>query len=554
VSRNTIILSVIVCVLLVIALETETAVLFGLPAAAALAAIVLLLHRPRTLPWRLATGASLLWAVEEVLWAVRRAGGLQTASQLTDVTYYGGAILWAAALLLLHGRRITKTLWLPMLPAFALLLLLMIRETPRILELQFPVLDAILVLVAIPALQPATRGRASEGRMLLVLAFFLKAIGSAVLSWLYAAEGVQGALVVLWVLTFCLLALAAQVELAEENAEIFSTGAVILGLNLAIAALAVAFYANGVLADQFALGIFILLAYCQLVAVMLILASYRQRRMVAEAELRTWGALLEGVQRYAGDMTDPPRALTRLLTELQARFPLLKGIELHQDTTFRAGTQASYRYPIVAAGTEIGRLHFSGTPLHVNLLDAIAPLLATQLNGALEQTRWLNRAITDPLTGILNRRGLELRSEPLVESAIARGAPVSVVMLDLDHFKRVNDYHGHEVGDRALRATAEILSSHMRSDDLVVRWGGEEFVAVLVDADIAAATEIVKRVKSELRDKRLPPIAWSLTLSAGVAGGTTPIDVTSISDWVFEADLALKRAKESGRDRIEPVA
>jgi diguanylate cyclase (GGDEF)-like protein len=246
--------------------------------------------------------------------------------------------------------------------------------------------------------------------------------------------------------------------------------------------------------------------------------------------------------------------LTRLLTELQARFPLLKGIELHQDTTFRAGTQASYRYPIVAAGTEIGRLHFSGTPLHVNLLDAIAPLLATQLNGALEQTRWLNRAITDPLTGILNRRGLELRSEPLVESAIARGAPVSVVMLDLDHFKRVNDYHGHEVGDRALRATAEILSSHMRSDDLVVRWGGEEFVAVLVDADIAAATEIVKRVKSELRDKRLPPIAWSLTLSAGVAGGTTPIDVTSISDWVFEADLALKRAKESGRDRIEPVA
>jgi diguanylate cyclase (GGDEF)-like protein len=554
VSRNTIILSVIVCVLLVIALETETAVLFGLPAAAALAAIVLLLHRPRTLPWRLATGASLLWAVEEVLWAVRRAGGLQTASQLTDVTYYGGAILWAAALLLLHGRRITKTLWLPMLPAFALLLLLMIRETPRILELQFPVLDAILVLVAIPALQPATRGRASEGRMLLVLAFFLKAIGSAVLSWLYAAEGVQGALVVLWVLTFCLLALAAQVELAEENAEIFSTGAVILGLNLAIAALAVAFYANGVLADQFALGIFILLAYCQLVAVMLILASYRQRRMVAEAELRTWGALLEGVQRYAGDMTDPPRALTRLLTELQARFPLLKGIELHQDTTFRAGTQASYRYPIVAAGTEIGRLHFSGTPLHVNLLDAIAPLLATQLNGALEQTRWLNRAITDPLTGILNRRGLELRSEPLVESAIARGAPVSVVMLDLDHFKRVNDYHGHEVGDRALRATAEILSSHMRSDDLVVRWGGEEFVAVLVDADIAAATEIVKRVKSELRDKRLPPIAWSLTLSAGVAGGTTPIDGTSISDWVFEADLALKRAKESGRDRIEPVA
>ncbi|HET8985995.1 MAG TPA: diguanylate cyclase [Trueperaceae bacterium] len=553
-SRNTIILSLIVSVLLVIALDAEIAVLIGLPAAATLVAVVLLLHKPRTLPWRLATAASLLWAFEEVLWALRRAGGLETASQLTDVTYYGGAVLWAAALLLLHGRRITRTLWLPMLPALALLLLLMVRETPRILELQFPVLDAVLVLVAIPALQPATRGRASEGRMLLVLAFFLKAIGSAVLSWLYTAEGVQGALAVLWVLTFCLLALAAQVELAEENAEIFSTAAVIVGLNLAIAALAVSFYANGVLADQFALGIFILLAYCQLVAVMLILASYRQRRMVAEAELRTWGALLEGVQRYAGDMTDPPRALARLLTELQKRFPFLNGIELHQDKSFRAGGQAPYRYPIVAAGTEIGRLHFARTPIHVNLLDAVAPLLANQLHGALEQTRWINRAITDPLTGILNRRGLELRSAALVESASGRDVPVSVVMLDLDHFKRVNDYHGHEVGDRALKATAEILSSHMRADDLVVRWGGEEFVAVLVDADVGAATEIVKRVKSELRDKRLPPIAWSLTLSAGVAGGSTPLDVASISGWVFEADLALKRAKESGRDRIESIA
>lgn len=553
-SRNTIILSVAVLVLLVVSLDGVAAVRIGLPASAGLVAIVLLLHRPRTLPWRLATIASVLWAVEEVLWALRRTEGLGTASQLTDFTYYGGAVLWAAALLLLHGRRITRSLWLPMLPAFALLLLLMLRESPRILQLQFPVLDAALVLVAIPALQPATRGRASEGRMLLVLAFFLKAIGSAVLGWLYAAESVQGALAVLWVLTFCLLALAAQVELAEENAEIFSTGAVILGLNLAIAALAVAFYTNGVLADQFALGIFILLAYCQLVAVMLILTSYRQRRMVAEAELRTWGGLLEGVQRYAGDMSDPPSALARLLQELQQRFPLLLGIELHQDQSFRAGVQASYRYPIVADGTEIGRLHFSGTPLHVNLLDAIAPLLASQLHGALEQTRWLNRAITDPLTGILNRRGLELRSAELVKSASERGVPVSVVMLDLDHFKRVNDYHGHEVGDRALKATAEILSSYMRADDLVVRWGGEEFVVVLVDADIAATTEIVKRIKAELRDRRLPPIAWSITLSAGVAGGTTPLVVSAIAGWVFEADLALKRAKESGRDRIEAIA
>ena len=166
----------------------------------------------------------------------------------------------------------------------------------------------------------------------------------------------------------------------------------------------------------------------------------------------------------------------------------------------------------------------------------------------------MTRAITDPLTGVLNRRGLELRTGALVKDAVDRGVPVSVVMLDLDHFKRVNDYHGHDVGDRALKAVADLIGSHVRAGDLVVRWGGEEFVAVLLDADVPTATEVVKRVKSELREKRLPPIAWSLTLSAGVAGGKTPVDETVIPAWIFEADLALKRAKETGRDRVESVA
>lgn len=553
-NRTTVILSVAIGLLLVASLDATVALRFGLPASAALVTAVLLLNRPRTWSWRLATFASLLWAVEEVLWAVRRSSGLETASQLTDFTYYAGAILWAGALLLLHGRRITRQLWLPMLPPVALLLLLMLQESPRILQLQFPIIDAAMVLVAIPALQPATTGRASEGRMLLVLAFFLKGICSAVFSWLYVADGVQADLAVLWILTFCLMALAAQIELREESAEIFSTGAVIIGLNLAVAVLAVVFYRNEVIADTFALGIFVLLAYCQLVAVMLILASYRQRRLVAEAELRTWGALLEGVHRYGGDMTDPPKALTRLLAELRQRFPRLTGIELHQDASFFAGATGPYTYPIVASGAEIGRLHFSGVPRHVNLLDSVAPVLANRLHGAIEQTRWVTRAITDPLTGVLNRRGLELRTGALVKDAIERGVPVAVVMLDLDHFKRVNDYHGHDVGDRALKATAELLGSHVRAGDLVVRWGGEEFVAVLVDADVTAATEVVKRVKTELREKRLPPIAWSLTLSAGVAGGTAPVAESAIAGWIFEADVALKRAKESGRDRIEGAA
>src|SRR5690606_5568168 len=131
------------------------------------------------------------WAIEEIAWALRRAADIHTASTLTEFTYYAGSVLWVAALLLLHGRRVTKQLWLPLLPAVAGLAWLMIFDIPQSLQPQFPFIDTALVLIAIPAIEPAMRGRASAGRLLLVLAFFLRALCSATFSWLFAFDGLR---------------------------------------------------------------------------------------------------------------------------------------------------------------------------------------------------------------------------------------------------------------------------------------------------------------------------------------------------------------------------
>ena len=197
VKTGTLVLGASVVVLLGLTLISGFSVGLGLPLAAALATVAILAHRPRTLAWRLAAAASALWTVEEIAWAIRRASDVNSASFLTEATYFGGSLLWLAALLLLHGRRVTRQLWLPLIPAVLGLAALMVFDVPQSLVLQFPVIDTVLVLAAIPAIEPAMRGRASAGRLLLVLAFFLRALSSATFSWLFHVIGLQGELAVI---------------------------------------------------------------------------------------------------------------------------------------------------------------------------------------------------------------------------------------------------------------------------------------------------------------------------------------------------------------------
>ena len=161
------------------------------------------------------------------------------------------------------------------------------------------------------------------------------------------------------------------------------------------------------------------------------------------------------------------------------------------------------------------------------------------------------QSIKDPLTGLFNRRYLEetLQREEL--RAKRMGAPVSVVMVDLDHFKAFNDAHGHQAGDQVLRLAAEELRSSIRGEDIACRYGGEEFTLILPGAGLEQALARAERVRIALNQLRLAAAGRtlpSLTASLGVA--TLPDHGEDWAEVLQRADAALYRAKETGRNRV----
>jgi diguanylate cyclase (GGDEF)-like protein len=159
-------------------------------------------------------------------------------------------------------------------------------------------------------------------------------------------------------------------------------------------------------------------------------------------------------------------------------------------------------------------------------------------------------AVRDELTGLHNRRHLMGRLEECLERARSDDGWLSVILLDIDHFKSVNDRFGHAVGDELLVATAKALLTCVRVHDTVARYGGEEFVVLLpgatLDSALATAEALRNRCSTVLVDTRQGPV--STTVSAGVA--TFPICGWSGSDLLQAADEALYAAKAAGRDRV----
>jgi len=160
----------------------------------------------------------------------------------------------------------------------------------------------------------------------------------------------------------------------------------------------------------------------------------------------------------------------------------------------------------------------------------------------------LDRAArTDPLTGLPNRRRLQEELPDRIERARRSRLPLSLVIFDLDHFKRLNDRYGHDAGDEALRAFARLLRAESRQGDLVARMGGEEFIAVLQGAGAASARRFAERIGELLREREIAD-GISVTTSAGVA--TFDRDAADAESLLIAADRALYAAKTAGRDRV----
>lgn len=184
--------------------------------------------------------------------------------------------------------------------------------------------------------------------------------------------------------------------------------------------------------------------------------------------------------------------------------------------------------------------------VHDSVIQA-APILANQRNLAVAELR----AASDPLTGLPNRRAADDAIKRLIAHAGRTVTPLSVVLIDLDHFKEVNDLHGHEQGDAALAAIGQILAASVRASDFAARYGGEEFLLLLPDTDRAGAVGVAEKLRRTIENAEIREIGC-LTASFGIAA--SPEDAVDSEQLLRRADRALYAAKAHGRNRVEVAA
>lgn len=186
------------------------------------------------------------------------------------------------------------------------------------------------------------------------------------------------------------------------------------------------------------------------------------------------------------------------------------------------------------------------TPFIVVYLRETAPVIeAKRLMDHLKES-----TLRDAMTGLYNRRFLEEYVTTLVTTNQRRNASFSILMLDLDYFKQVNDNFGHEAGDKVLKTLSETLTKSVRSSDMVVRYGGEEFLIILIDTNVEGALKIAENIRAKVEDTKisLPGTMLQKTISIGVS--EFPLDADSFWQVLKYADVALYAAKAQGRNRV----
>ncbi|MCP9495826.1 MAG: sensor domain-containing diguanylate cyclase [Pyrinomonadaceae bacterium MAG19_C2-C3] len=183
----------------------------------------------------------------------------------------------------------------------------------------------------------------------------------------------------------------------------------------------------------------------------------------------------------------------------------------------------------------------------LQLLRTVADQVTVAVNHARLYAEKEQQALTDALTGCVNRRQFEIQLERDIQLATRSRQPLSLIMLDIDHFKRINDTYGHGAGDDTLRIFADVLRQELRGIDTAARYGGEEFAVILPQADLEGARRAAERLRERISKTDIP-LAGHITASLGVA--TFPLHACTREQLVTLADRALYDAKHSGRNRV----
>ncbi|TCS41380.1 sensor domain-containing diguanylate cyclase [Reinekea marinisedimentorum] len=199
---------------------------------------------------------------------------------------------------------------------------------------------------------------------------------------------------------------------------------------------------------------------------------------------------------------------------------------------------------------------------HAHNLEAMVEARTQELNTAYSELEQTNQALKekntileeiaskDPLTELYNRRAFNVFAEKEMSRAARHDSPASLIVIDIDHFKNINDNYGHDVGDTVLSRMAHLLMRYTRKENVVCRWGGEEFIILIAEANLDVAQNIAESLREKIAGEAFGPLK-QVTVSAGVSSYKVG---ESLKDWVHRADLALYEAKALGRNCVRVSA
>jgi diguanylate cyclase (GGDEF)-like protein len=217
-------------------------------------------------------------------------------------------------------------------------------------------------------------------------------------------------------------------------------------------------------------------------------------------------------------------------------------------------TQSEICVPLMFSGEKLGVIALDSATkdtFHrddVQPLESVADICAAAIQNASYFDRMRQLAYVDGLTGIHNRRFFEMRVVEELERAARFQGRMSVIMVDIDNFKRVNDEFGHLLGDEVLRAVSSLMKHHLRKMDIVCRYGGEEFAVVVPETSCENAVRVAEKLRRQVEGHHFPGVPRKVTISCGIAD--YPTHGITRDEVVAAADAALYAAKEAGRNKV----
>ena len=453
------------------------------------------------------------------------------------------------------SQKVRAPLWIYAFALFPALFTLVVSQlSASSLHLHLLLLlQLLLIYYGLPSWYAVPLGRAPEGRALWLPVLIFVQIGISSWAALPSQTNHEGMILgfAIWTLSLWLIVEGLSLELSGKPITAAHLTLVITAFMAMWAMVVLNQLLSGLTsaASVQIVALSSLVTWGGILSVVLPLYLFKVR---SEAQLTRWSSILGDLALFPTGETPPtPESLARELFDLFRRAcPNVVGLRLSVFDDLMVGERSRYGRTLEDRGIQLGRVYIGGDRRCGPFLKLLVPMAGQRLGEVLQSLNWQVQAHTDPLTDLLNRRGFEVKLPYVLERAVYGEKPVTMAMLDLDRFKRVNDRYGHATGDVLLQAVAELLERNLRENDLAVRWGGEEFLVLLFDSDLQRARQVFERIRDRIAELRLTDIHEAITASVGLAGGRVPRERADIFKWVLEADDALRKAKEEGRDRI----